>query len=128
MPDNLILTLLPEKLGVCRLESGMPLPGWLSKSRSFYSATGTADETSLVCREDLIPENCLSEKDFRALKVEGPLDFSLTGILASLLTPLADAGIAVFTISTYDTDYILVKNDKLEKAIDAISAVATIIR
>ena len=123
-----VLNLLPEKLGICRLQGNAPLPDWLSSSRNFYAVTGTADETSIVCREELIPAGCPSEKGFYAFRVEGPLDFSLTGILASLLTPLADAGIAVFTISTYDTDYILVKKDKLEKAIDALSAVATVIQ
>jgi uncharacterized protein len=128
MMIKLTLTLLPEKLGICRLHSGAAIPGWLSSTRSFYALTGTADETSLVCREDLIPADYPSEKNFRAFKVEGPLDFSLTGILVSLLKPLADAGIAVFAISTYDTDYILVKNEKLEKAIEVLSAVANIIR
>ncbi len=123
---KLVLTLLSEKLGICRLQGNSPLPGWLSSSRSFFAVTGTADETSIVCRTDLIPADCLSEKGFVALKVEGPLDFSLTGILVSLLAPLADAGIAVFAISTYDTDYILVKQDKLDRAIDVLSAVATI--
>lgn len=123
---QLHLTLLPDKLGVCRLESGAALPDWLRECGGFFSVTGTADETSLVCREELIPANCLSEKGFRLFKVEGPLDFSLTGILSSLLNPLAAAGIAVFTISTYDTDYLMIKEDKLEAAISALGAVAKI--
>ncbi len=123
---QLHLTLLPDKLGVCRLESGTALPNWLRESGSFFSVTGTVDETSLVCRDELIPANCLSERGFRLFKVEGPLDFSLTGILSSLLNPLAAAGIAVFTISTYDTDYLMIKEDKLETAISALGAVAKI--
>ena len=126
--DELVLTLLPEKFGVCRLESGALFPCWLSGSCSFFSFTGTAEETSLVCQEDLIPVDCPSERGFRALKIEGPLDFSLTGILASLLNPLVAAGISVFAISTYDTDYVLVKEESLEKALSALSAVSTIIR
>lgn len=123
---QLHLTLLPDKLGVCRLDSGAALPDWLRESGSFFSVTGTADETSLVCREELIPANCPSERGFRLFKVEGPLDFSLTGILSSLLNPLAAAGIAVFTISTYDTDYLMIKEDKLEAAISALGTVAKI--
>lgn len=117
-----------EKLGICRLESGSPLPDWVGGSKNFYAITGTADETSIVCREDLIPADLLSEKNFRALKVNGPLDFSLTGILASLLNPLAAAGISVFAISTYNTDYILIKEKNLEQAIGLLSATMTIRR
>ena len=125
---NLVLTILSDKLGVCRLRSGVPLPDWLFDSRNFYSVTVTADETSIVCLEELIPADCPFEKGFRALKVEGPLDFSLTGILATLLVPLAAAEISVFTVSTYDTDYILVKEENLEKTISALCTVAIINR
>jgi len=125
---KLVLALLPDKLGIYRLDSGVSLPGWLHDYSSFYTVTVTADETSIVCREDLIPADCPSEKNFRALKVEGPLDFSLTGILASLLNPLAAEGISVFAVSTYDTDYILVKEENLEKAIGALGSVAVLIR
>lgn len=123
-----VLYLLPDRFGVCRLDSGAPLPDWLEQSSSFFSVTGTADETSLVCREDLIPGSYISEKGFRILKVEGPLDFSLTGILSSLLTPLASGGISVFAVSTYDTDYILVKEEILEQAIDILKDAATVIQ
>lgn len=126
MTTKLHLTLLPDKLGVCRLSSGSALPAWFDGECSFHSVTVTADEVSIVCRENIIPADCLAERNFRGLKVEGPLDFSLTGILASLLNPLAKSGIAVFTISTFDTDYILVKEDNLEKAITALRSVAEI--
>ena len=125
---KLTLSIMHEKLGICRLESGSPLPDWVGGSKNFYAITGTADETSIVCREDLIPADLLSEKNFRALKVNGPLDFSLTGILASLLNPLAAAGISVFAISTYNTDYILIKEKNLEQAIGLLSATMTIRR
>jgi len=125
---KLVLTVLPERLGVCRLEGGAPFPDWAEGSKNFYSLTGTAGETSLVCREDLIPAECQSEKGFIALKVEGPLDFSLTGILSSLLNPLAEAGISVFAISTYDTDYIIIKEKDLEKALELLNSNFTIRR
>jgi len=120
------VTILPEVLGICRLESGAQFPGWLNGGSGFYSLTGTSDETSIVCRESLIPEGIPAEKKFRAFKVEGPLDFSLTGVLASLLAPLAEAGISVFTLSTYETDYLLVRQENLERAIRALGPVAKI--
>ncbi|MCJ7806707.1 MAG: ACT domain-containing protein [Clostridia bacterium] len=125
---KLTLSIMHEKLGICRLESGLPLPDWVGGSKNFYAITGTADETSIVCREDLIPAGLLSENNFRALKVNGPLAFSLTGILASLLNPLAAAGISVFAVSTYNTDYILIKEKNLEQAIGLLSATMTIRR
>ncbi len=127
MPKKLHLTLLPDKLGVCRLNSGSPIPAWLDGVKNFHSVTVTADEISIVCRESIIPADCLAEKNFRGFRIEGPLDFSLTGLLASLLNPLARSGIAVFTISTFDTDYILVKEDSLEKAITALRPYAEIV-
>ncbi len=126
--ENLVLTILPERLGVCRLKNGIPFPDWLIKSGTFFSLTRTVDETSIVCREELIPPDYPSEKGFRAFKVEGLLDFNLVGILASLLRPLAADGISVFVLSTYDTDYILVKQENLEKAIRALCTVVTVIR
>jgi uncharacterized protein len=126
MTYKLVLKVLTESFGICRLDKGTPVPCWLTASKSFYAVVVTADEISIVCQDNLIPDGCLSEKNYRALKVQGPLDFSLTGVLASLLSPLAEAGIAVFAISTYDTDYILVKQDKLDRAIDVLSSLAAI--
>ena len=99
------LALLPDSFSVCRLAPGvMPAirPG------NLVSLTITADETSIVCPVGEEPAGARIEGPFRAFKVAGPLDFSLTGILASLAVPLADARISIFAISTFDTDYILV--------------------
>ncbi len=126
--DKYILTLLPDRLVVCRLESDFPIPGLPLQDGGFYSVTKTDEEVSLVCREESIPAGFPLEKYFRLLKVEGPLDFSLTGVLSLLLKPLADAAIPVFTISTYDTDYILVKDGQLEQALRALSSVAVVNR
>jgi uncharacterized protein len=123
---KLVISLLPESYGVYRLRSGTVVENSLDTGSGFFSVTRTADETSVVCREELIPAGYLQERGFRLFKVEGPLDFSLTGILSSLLTPLAAAGIAVFTISTYDTDYLMVKGDKLEEAASALKSVAIV--
>ncbi|HEY4525795.1 MAG TPA: ACT domain-containing protein [Candidatus Paceibacterota bacterium] len=115
---KLTISVLPQDLSVCRFGSNdaPKLP-----ERGFYSITKTADELSVVCESDAIPPNCPKvEKGWRALKVEGPLDFSLTGILASLATPLAEAGISIFAISTYDTDYVLVKSENLPGAVEVL--------
>jgi uncharacterized protein len=126
--EKQVLTLLPHAYGVYRLDSGSAIDFPEDPAGGFISVTRTAEELSVVCREELVPQDCAQEKGFRLFKVEGPLDFSLTGILATLLHPLAAAGIAVFTISTYDTDYLMVKAGKLDEAISALSAVAIINR
>jgi hypothetical protein len=118
---KLALTLLPEFLAICRLESSQQMPGWSDSSR-FLSITRTQEENSIVCEQSLVPPEVLCESDWRALKVAGPLDFSLTGILTSLLTPLAKAGLSVFAISTFDTDYVLIKHSSLELAITVLRA------
>jgi hypothetical protein len=86
----------------------------------FWSITRTEEELSVVCPEAHVPPEVKRETGWRALKVEGPLDFSLTGILASLTAPLAEEKVSVFAVSTYDTDYLLVKGEQLEKAIRAL--------
>lgn len=120
--NQLKLTLLPERFGICRLAPHEPLPAWAVQG-SFFSVTRTAEELSLLCAETAIPAGTISEKGWRCLKVEGPLDFSLIGILSSLTTPLAEVGISVFALSTYDTDYLLVKEDKRHEAIATLEGV-----
>jgi hypothetical protein len=114
------LQILPANLTVCRLGPRDPIPDWATGH--FFSITRTADELSIVCDSQAVAEGVRAETDWRALKVEGPLDFALTGILVSIASPLAATGIAIFAVSTFDTDYILVKNDKLERAIGALRA------
>ncbi|MDR3597284.1 ACT domain-containing protein [Clostridium sp.] len=115
----LTMKLLKEKYGVCRLNKTELIPEW-AKNSDFFSITKTSDELSIVCFEDNIPNDIKCEKNWRALKIEGPLDFSLIGILASISTILAKKGISIFAISTYDTDYILVKNKDIDNAIDSL--------
>lgn len=76
----------------------------------------------MVCAQANVPANVKCERDWRALKIEGQLDFALTGILASIATPLADAGISIFALSTFDTDYVLVKTEKLQQAINVLQS------
>jgi len=118
---SLPLTLLPDHLAVCRLPPDAPLPAWAA-GPGFVSITHTDEELSIVVRQDRVPGGVVAVGPWRALKVQGPLDFALTGILPALTTPLADAGISLFAIATYDTDYILVRAETLEAAITALTA------
>ena len=117
----LTMKLMKGLYGVCRLNRDEAIPEWVFQG-SFYSVTKTLNELSVVCSQDNIPDEIKCEKDWRILRVEGPLDFSLIGILSSISTTLANKGISIFAISTYDTDYILVKDKKVDMAIDALSA------
>lgn len=118
MPSSLTLSLLLETLAVCRLAPDTPLPDWAAGE--FVSITRTPDELSIVCAERVVPSSVRCERGWRCLKVAGPLDLSLTGVLASLAVPLAEARIALFAVSTYDTDYLLVKEVEVERALDAL--------
>ncbi|MGI6585515.1 MAG: ACT domain-containing protein [Gracilibacteraceae bacterium] len=117
----LTMELMKGLYGVCRLNSDEVLPEWALQG-SFYSITKTSDELSVVCPQDNIPKNIICEKDWRILRIIGPLDFSLIGILSSISTILAKKGISIFAVSTYDTDYILVRDKDTGSAIEALSA------
>jgi hypothetical protein len=116
------LSILPYPLAVARLARDDLIPPWVNWSDPFIAVTRTDDEISIVCKEERVPATVRAERDWRALKVDGPLDFSATGILASLAVPLAASGISIFALSTYDTDYVLVRGSDLDKAIKALSA------
>ena len=113
------LKLLRETYAVCRLNINEEIPTWALKG-DFFSVTKTEDELSIVCLQDKIDNDVKCEKDWRVLKVEGPLDFSLIGILANISKVLADVKVSIFAISTYDTDYILLKDKDLDVAIEAL--------
>ena len=115
---SLALTLLPDRLAVCRLEQDAPLPVWAVGAVT--SITRTPDELSVVCPEDTVPGGIRAECGFRCLTVAGPLDFALTGVLASLASPLAAAGVSIFVVSTFDTDLLLVRETLLARALAAL--------
>jgi len=119
-PEQPTFTLqeFPEKLAVVRLPAGSEIPTW-AESSSLFSITATATETSLVCAGRNVPTKQVAQKGLTAFAVQGPLDFELVGVLAGLLVPLADEQISVFTISTYDTDWILVPLKDAERAAEA---------
>lgn len=116
----LVLDVLPVRLAVCRLPADAQVPVWAQQGRGFVSITRTEEELSIVCAAEGVPAGFRQEGPFRALKVRGPLDFSLTGIMARLTRPLADATIAVFVLSTFDTDYLLVRESSLRAAAAAL--------
>jgi hypothetical protein len=118
---TLTLFVLRERLAVCRLAPDAPVPAWaLGPTSGFRSVTHTPEELSLVCAEEHVPASVTAERGWRGLRVAGPLAFSLTGVLAALAQPLAEAGVPIFTLSTYDTDYVLVKETDLNRALSAL--------
>ncbi|MDW8299171.1 MAG: ACT domain-containing protein [Anaerolineae bacterium] len=117
-PTGLTLSVLPDRFAVCQLPPDSPLPSWASGS--LVAFVRTADELSVVCAESAVPLGVPREGDLSALKVEGTLEFGLTGILAGISATLAAVGITIFAISTYNTDYILVRHASLERACRAL--------
>lgn len=118
---NLSLKLLPERMAVCRFESAAPLPDWID-APGFYSVTRTAAELTIVCSEALAGADTVCERGWRCFKVRGTLDFSEIGVMFSLTRPLAENGVSIFVLSTFDTDYFMVKETDLTKAIEALTA------
>jgi len=120
MNSPLALEKVSTVLAVIRLPAGSGLPWWAAREGGFLCLTRTPEETSVVCEEQLVPSDVVAERGFRALRVAGPLPFHLTGVLASVAAPLADAGVPIFVVSTYDTDYILVRQGDLDGAVGAL--------
>ncbi len=113
------LKLMGLDLSVVKLDQLIELNKYANRS-AFISLTRTESEISLVVESRFVKKNWQTNDGWKALAVEGPLDFSLVGVLNTLLTPLANAGVSVFTISTFDTDYILVKEERLTLALDVL--------
>jgi len=119
--SRISLRLLEDRFAVCRLPPDGKIPP-LTDASAFQSITRTQTELSIVCRESPdLPGRV--EAGWRCLVVDGTLEFDQIGILASLAQPLAEAGVSIFVVSTYDTDYLLVKEDKLPVALDSLRAV-----
>jgi len=110
-------SILPRNFAIARLEPNADLPSAVLASPGFLSITRTADELSIVCAEDVAVGFARVDRAWRAIKVQGPFAFDQTGVLASFLDPLAVAAIGIFAVSTFDTDYILVKSANLEGAV-----------
>jgi hypothetical protein len=116
----LTLELVAGSYAVCRLGAAEPVPAWAAGG-PFVSITRTDAELSVVCPQEAVPAAVLAERGFCCLRVAGPLGFGMTGVLASLSGPLASSGVSIFVVSTYDTDYLMVQERDLERAVDALA-------
>lgn len=115
---GLRLSKVPGTYAVCRLAPGASLPAWVRGA--FTSVTRTPDELSIVCDDDAVPVDIKAERRWRALRIKGPIPFEMVGVAAALISPLAEARISIFLVSTFDTDYLLVKEDVFARALDVL--------
>jgi hypothetical protein len=113
------LTTLDEPYAIVRLDPDAGVPEWVAGG-PFWSVTRSESELSVVCREDDVPAGASAERGWIALRLAGPLDFTLTGVVASLCTPLAEARVPIFVLSTFETDYLLVREGDLARSIEAL--------
>jgi hypothetical protein len=113
---NLRLLPLDDIYDILKLAPDAPVPGWVAAS-PFCSITRSSDELSIVCLKSGVPQALRSEREWSCLKVLGPLDFALTGILLAIAAPLAAAEISIFAVSTYDTDYVLIERSQFARAL-----------
>jgi hypothetical protein len=110
---------MPGSFAICRLAPKATVPDWALRG-TFFSVTSTPDELSIVCTETQVPAEVQHEKEWVCLKLEGPFPFAETGILTSFVRPLCERAIPIFAVSTFDTDYVLVKQAWVEKAVAAL--------
>jgi len=127
MKRSFTIRILSDRLAICRLPAEASVPEWAAKE-SFWSVTRTPEGLSIVCPEADVPPETHAERGWLALHVDGPLPFSMTGVLSSLSEPLASAGIPMFAISTFETDIILVRETDLARARDALSRAGHVLR
>ena len=117
---RLPLELIRDTLAICRLAPEAPVPSWAAGQAGFVTISRTTEELSITTTQAQVPAGVKCERDYRALRVRGPLPLDLIGILASIAEPLAEAGLSIFAISTFDTDYVLVKDRDLPAALAAL--------
>lgn len=116
---NFELSLLAETFTICHLAADAAVPEWATQGQ-FFSVTRTSEELSVIAESALVPERLRTKVSWRVIKVHGPFDFSEVGVLAALLQPLAAAGVSVFAVSTFDTDYLLVQCSQLREGVTAL--------
>lgn len=116
---SLPLELLPGPLAICRLPAEAPIPDWIAGA-SFLTISRTPEELSITIDQARVPAGVRSERDYRAVRVAGTLPPDLIGILVSIGAPLAAAGLPIFAISTFDTDYVLIRSPDLDTALAAL--------
>ncbi len=119
------LVRVPGRFAVARLAPEAPLPSW--PRGALVSISRTADELSIVCDEEALPDGVYARRDFAAVRVAGTIDFAVVGVLAALTRALAEAGVSVFAVSTFDTDYLLMATSDWPRARAALSSVAVLV-
>lgn len=119
MTRPLTLRLWPDGYAVCRLPPDAGLPPW-ADGPGFVSITRTAAELSIICPAGRVPPDVTASLGWRLLEIVGPFDFGVTGVMAAVAGPLADAGVSLLPVATYDTDYLLVTAAQLDRALDAL--------
>jgi hypothetical protein len=112
---------LDELYAIVRLEPDADVPPWSTRGH-FWSITRSDSELSIVCPQEDVPPDASAERGWCALEVAGPLDFSLTGVVSSLVAPLAEDEIPLFLISTFETDYLLVREPDLHRSVEALTS------
>ena len=113
------LTLLPGRFAILRLDPATPVPSWVWNG-AFSSVSRTPSELSIVCEEGFVPQDEEADRGWCALVVAGPMDLSTVGVLASITGPLAVARVALFAVSTFETDTILIKEETADLAVTAL--------
>jgi uncharacterized protein len=119
-PDAITFDVLPGRFAVCRLGARDAVPEWAQGP--FVSITRTDEELSIICEESAVPRDVRAERGWTCMKVLGPLPFEMVGVAAAITAPLAQAGISVLIVGTFDTDYVLLKDEMRAKAIEALES------
>jgi hypothetical protein len=117
---KLRLCVMPENYAICSFPPDMTLPDWTDRS-SIFSITKTPKEITVVCEENLVPGECKRSENWKCIKVEGSFDLDAVGVLASIAGPLAQNKISLYVISTFDTDYVLIHVNDIDKAVSCLS-------
>ncbi|MBZ5532260.1 MAG: ACT domain-containing protein [Acidobacteriia bacterium] len=113
--------IIPGRFAICQLPAGSAVPAWATATPgAFASVTATLEELSIVCEESAAPEGIKSQKGFVCLQLEGPFPLDSVGILREFLEPLSAAGVPIFAISTFNTDFVLVPEAKKALALNAL--------
>ena len=120
MTHTLELRTISGQFGICKIQSGASIPSW-AISGKIWSVTRTETEISIVCPREKIPQGAEAERNWRVLEVVGPLSFEMVGVPLSLAAPLAKAGVSIYSVSTFETDLILIREESFEIACRALT-------
>lgn len=117
---QLQMSLLKDIFGIYALENSAPIPDWAAKA-SMCSITRTKKELTIVCPQSIIPAESDCDSNWRCFRIDGSFDLNEIGVISCISAPLAEAGISIYVVSTYDTDYFLIKDNAAEKAIAVLT-------